>query len=232
MKNYPKNAEKGSVETSMLPHESKQQEQNPNNAKSSLRRSGRIQPYRPAQAYSKGCAAETEGFPSMETPSRNPYHQHQNPAQSSSEKSEEPPIVTQKNSYRTRKKLLSVLQPWYGEEDAQAEMMKYLPKTRPIGEILQKVLRRKISANTLNLQKIQMEWEKIAGESTARRSFPLKIYARTLYLEVSHPAYIQALESPRIKDAILKRIQAIIGPDSCTDIKYLPAGRRMQENRR
>lgn len=142
-------------------------------------------------------------------------------------------ILQGKKAKEDRKKLSSLHAVWYDSpEESRAAMLKYLPAARTVGEILENVIRKKISPNTLYLQQIQTHWQQIAGSVTARRCNPLRLYQKILYLEISHPAYIEAIEVPKIKAAILARIQELIGENNCNGIKYVPAGRNMPDRRR
>ena len=136
--------------------------------------------------------------------------------------------IERSRSGENRKKLSGLFSEWYGSaEEGDAAMIKFLPKTQSVGKILENVLRKKISVHTLHLQRIQENWQEIAGKTTARRCYPLRLFQKTLYLEISHPAYMQAIDVPQIKNAILQRIGELIGTGNCTDIKYVPSGRRM-----
>jgi len=137
------------------------------------------------------------------------------------------PPKNKRKALAERKKIQSVLSDWYSDGDALASaMMKYLPKVKTIGEVISVVLAKKLPQYALKLTEIQKNWEKIAGAATAKRSYPLKLYNSTLVVEVSHPAYVRILDSQKVKSQLLGNIRSFAGADCCTEIKFVPIGRR------
>ena len=69
--------------------------------------------------------------------------------------------------------------------------------------------------------------QEIAGAENARRCQPAFLNNGIFYIEVSHPAYRIALETPAIKKQLLERIQEIIGKELCLGIKFIAGGRTL-----
>ena len=130
-----------------------------------------------------------------------------------------------KATYRTRNKLDSILGEWYCH-DSDGELMKYLPSTQPIGNVLDRVLKKKLPRGLADFQKISNRWSEIAGEVAARHTKPLSFSGKILFIEVEHPAYLTSVRTKAVQAAILARIADLIGPDQCTALTFTPAGRR------
>jgi len=126
---------------------------------------------------------------------------------------------------RARNKMGSILNEWYGNS-GDSELMKYLPSTQPVGEVLDRVMKRKLPHGTADFRRVSDRWSDIAGEVAARHTKPLSFSNRTLFIEVEHPAYLPSVRTKAVQAAILARIADLIGPDKCTALTFVPAGRR------
>ena len=121
----------------------------------------------------------------------------------------------------------SILRNWYGKDQGEAEMLRYTPETRPISDPLDKVMGKLIPPWEMKISRIKNDWAMIAGAENARRCQPAFLNNGIFYIEVSHPAYRIALETPRIKKQLLERIQEIIGNELCREIKFIAGGRSL-----
>ena len=126
---------------------------------------------------------------------------------------------------RARKKMDTILREWYGE-DGEGELMKYLPGAQPVGDVLQRVMRKKMPHGVADFRTISDHWQDIAGGVAAKHTVPLSLSNKTLFIEVEHPAYLASVRTKAVKDAILSRIAGLIGADKCTALTFTPAGRR------
>ena len=127
---------------------------------------------------------------------------------------------------RARKKMDPILREWYGESGSDSELMKYLPGTQPVGDVLQRVMRKKLPDGVADFRIISNRWAEIAGAVAAKHTTPLSITNKTLFIEVEHPAYLASVRTKTVQAAILARIAELIGPDKCTALTFTPAGRR------
>jgi len=118
-----------------------------------------------------------------------------------------------------------ILGEWYGES-GDGELMKYLPDSQHIGNVLDRVVKKKLSHGTVGLQTVSGRWSEIAGEVAARHTKPLSFSGKTLLIEVEHPAYLASVRTKAVQTAILARLADILGPDKCTALAFVPAGRR------
>ena len=121
----------------------------------------------------------------------------------------------------------TLLRNWYGREQGEAEMLRYTPETTPLAEPLARVMKKLIPPWEWKLQQVRENWPEIAGAENARRCQPAFLNNGVFYIEVSHPAYRIALETPKIKNQLLERIQKIIGRELCQSIKFIAAGRSL-----
>ena len=127
---------------------------------------------------------------------------------------------------RARKKMDSILREWYGESGSDGELMKYLPGTQPVGDVLQRVMRKKLPDGVADFRTIAARWSEIAGAVAAKHTTPLSITNKTLFIEVEHPAYLASVRTKTVQTAILARIAELIGADKCSALTFTPAGRR------
>jgi len=126
---------------------------------------------------------------------------------------------------RTRKRLGAMMDEWYGA-DGDAELMKHLPSAQPVGDVLNRVLRKNLPRGMADFRTVSDRWSEIAGEVAARHTRPLSLTAKTLYVEIEHPAYLASVRTKTVQNAILSRIADLIGQGQCSAIVFTPAGRR------
>jgi len=119
----------------------------------------------------------------------------------------------------------SIMDEWYGD-GGNAELMKYLPSTQPVGDVLDRVMKKKLPRGIADFQLVSDRWSEIAGEVAARHTKPLSFSGKILFVEVEHPAYLTSVRTKAVQAAILARIADLIGPDQCTALTFTPAGRR------
>lgn len=127
---------------------------------------------------------------------------------------------------RARKKMDPVLREWYGEGGSDGELMKYLPSSQPVGDVLQRVMRKKLPHGVADFRTVADRWADIAGAVASKHATPLSISNKTLFIEVEHPAYLASVRAKAVQTAILDRIAELIGADKCTALTFTPKGRR------
>ena len=127
---------------------------------------------------------------------------------------------------RARKKMDPVLREWYGEDGSDGELMKYLPSSQPVGDVLQRVMQKKLPHGVADFRTIADRWADIAGAVASKHATPLSISNKTLFIEVEHPAYLASVRAKAVQTAILDRIAELIGADKCTALTFTPKGRR------
>ncbi len=118
----------------------------------------------------------------------------------------------------------SLLEEWYGRERGKAEMVRYIPEPVPISETLGHVVAQVLPPWEWKLAQVKESWESVAGKETARRCRIARLNEGVLYVEVFHPAYRIALDTPRIKNELLEKVQAVIGKNECREIKFIAGG--------
>jgi len=127
---------------------------------------------------------------------------------------------------RARKKMDPILREWYGEGGSDGELMKYLPSSQLVGDVLQRVMQRKLPHGVADFRTVADRWTEIAGAVAAKHTTPLSISNKTLFIEVEHPAYLVSVRTKAVQTAILARIAEFIGADKCTALTFTPKGRR------
>ena len=129
---------------------------------------------------------------------------------------------------RARRKMDPILREWYGEGGggSDGELMKYLPSSQPLGDVLQRVMRKKLPQGVADFRTISNRWPDIAGAVAAKHTTPLSFSNKTLFIEVEHPAYLASVRTKTVQAAILARIAELIGPDKCASLTFTPKGRR------
>lgn len=127
---------------------------------------------------------------------------------------------------KARKRYDSYLNSWYGTENGQGELVKHLPNTQSITDVLGRVSKRIFPAYLINLNKVKAQWPILAGERAAKFSRPSFLAEGILNIEVMHAAYRSALEAPEVKKLLLSKVQEIIGEDIVKELRFIPAGRR------
>jgi hypothetical protein len=91
-------------------------------------------------------------------------------------------------------------------------------KPKPIGSILEQTLKALEIDLPLKTYSICNAWKEIVGESVALQTQPRSIRNRILFLDVSHPAWMQQLQF--LKATLLERINRFLGEPQIEDIRF------------
>ena len=137
---------------------------------------------------------------------------------------------------RTRKKrdsdlLHKILSDWHGKTSANNEIIQRLPPTEHISVGVDEALKQLLPPSLAVLQKIQSEWEGIAGKQLARFMTPATMNATTLVIEVSHPAWLMEFREKE-QLLLLQKIQTCVGMNKCKKLILTPMGRNKKNVRR
>ncbi len=93
-----------------------------------------------------------------------------------------------------------------------------MEKPKPIRSILEKTLRGLEIDVPLKTYSIWGAWKKIVGESVALHTQPRSIRNQILFIDVSHPTWIQQLQF--LKPTLLEKINDFIGKPPIQDIRF------------
>ena len=130
---------------------------------------------------------------------------------------------------KIRKKTLdaihSILTEWHGDEGAANSLVEFHPQPLPIDSLLDKVVARALPPWERKLNEIRLAWNDVVGIEIARRCRVSHLNEGVLYLEIFHPAYRMALDTPKIRAVILEKAVHVLGAEYCRDVKFIPAGR-------
>lgn len=124
---------------------------------------------------------------------------------------------------RQRKKYSDLYAEWYGE-DASSVIAGHLPKPKKIADILDSVTKKMIPPWQRDLELVTVKWQEIVGEVSARRLVPVRIENGVLFLELQHPAYRMAFDNPKMKNAVIGKVNDIVGSEICREIRFVAGG--------
>jgi len=91
-------------------------------------------------------------------------------------------------------------------------------KPKPIRSILESTLKGLEVDFQLKAYSIWGAWEEIVGESVAHQAQPRSIRNRILFVDVSHPTWMQELQF--LKPKLLERLNAFFGEPLLEDIRF------------
>ncbi len=93
-----------------------------------------------------------------------------------------------------------------------------MKKPQPIYSILEKTLKALEIDVPLKSYSIWGAWKEIVGDSVALQTQPRSVRNRILFVDVSHPTWIQQLQF--LKSTLLEKINAFLGEPYIQDIRF------------
>src|SRR4030042_3515829 len=93
-----------------------------------------------------------------------------------------------------------------------------MKKPQPIRSILEKTVKTLEIDVPLKTYSILGAWEEIVGESVAGHSQPHSIRNRILFIDVTHPTWMQQL--PFLKPTLLEKVNTFLGEPLIQDIRF------------
>ncbi len=93
-----------------------------------------------------------------------------------------------------------------------------MKKPQPIHSILEKTLKTLEIDVPLKSYSIWAAWKEIVGESVALQTQPRAIRNRILFVDVSHPTWMQQLQF--LKSTLLDKINVFLGEPLIQDIRF------------
>jgi hypothetical protein len=136
------------------------------------------------------------------------------------------PLSRRKNK-RDSDTLYRLLKQWRGKATADTEVISKLPPTKHISESMEEAMKSLLPPHLAVLQKIKHDWDKIAGKQLAQYMTPANMRDGTLFIEVSHPAWLMEFKAKEQK-MLLAKIQEHISSKKCNNIKLIPIGKNVQ----
>lgn len=134
------------------------------------------------------------------------------------------PGLSRKKTWRTSDPLERILKDWYGKKAGSNELISHLPESEPIKNGVDKALKKLVNQDTAFLRKMKDEWDNIAGAQLAKFTQPSSFSKGTLFVEVSHPAWMMQLGKQE-KEMLLAKIHDAAQTKTCRNIKFVPQGR-------
>lgn len=124
---------------------------------------------------------------------------------------------------KKRKRYSSLMEEWYGS-DAPGEVLKHLPKSQDMRDVLAKLTKQLVPPWIRAIEAVTAHWQEIVGEAGAKRLTPLRFDGTTLLLELKHPAYRMAFDSPAVRETIIRKINGVAQSEICKAIKFVAPG--------
>jgi hypothetical protein len=93
-----------------------------------------------------------------------------------------------------------------------------MKKPQPIHSILEKTFKALEIDVPLKSYSIWGAWKEIVGESVALQAQPRSIRNRILFIDVSHPTWMQQLQF--LKPTLLEKINSFLGEPNIQDIRF------------
>ena len=93
-----------------------------------------------------------------------------------------------------------------------------MAKPRPLRSVLEETLKSLGVKNTMKGYSLWAAWREIVGVSVASNAQPSAIRNRILFLEVSHPTWVQQLQF--LKPTLLEKINGYLKEDYIHDIRF------------
>lgn len=124
---------------------------------------------------------------------------------------------------KKRKRYSSLMEEWYGS-DAPGEVLKHLPKSQDMRDVLAKLTKQLVPPWIRAIETVTAHWLEIVGEAGAKRLTPLRFDGTTLLLELKHPAYRMAFDSPAVRETIIRKINGVAQSEICKALKFVAPG--------
>ncbi len=93
-----------------------------------------------------------------------------------------------------------------------------MKKPQPIRSILEQTIKSLEIDIPLKTYSVLGAWNEIVGESVAAHSQPHSIRNRILFIDVSHPTWMQQLQF--LKPTLLEKVNAFLGESLIRDIRF------------
>lgn len=113
---------------------------------------------------------------------------------------------------------------WYGQQSGYLESSAR-DKIQLFSDIADEFLNKNLKKADKNTINLAVEWEKIVSPSIASILGFADLKDGILYLEIKHPAYLQD-ELSEVTDLIINQVNEVMKEQVCSEIKFVPKGRR------
>ena len=121
-----------------------------------------------------------------------------------------------------KKAVRELLENWYGPERALDERIARNPQLHPFSDVLDQFVKGIVSEGAVLLDQISAEWADIIGSANAKLCRPVFFRDGVLKVEINHPAYKLALDTPKMKKVITERLAK--SGITCVSISFVPPG--------
>lgn len=141
------------------------------------------------------------------------------------------PGLSRKKTSRDRDPLQKMLEEWHGRKAGAKEIESRLAASVSVSEGVDEALKQLLTPELALLQKLKRLWPEIAGKALTRVLNPSSIKNGTLYIEVSHPAYMMTFGKQE-SAMLIAKIDEVVGKGKCQRITLIPVGGNARERSR
>ena len=125
---------------------------------------------------------------------------------------------------RDRRLMEDMLREWYGSEFAAVEVTNRTEKPVKLADSLENVLAEYLTEKTGFIVQLQEEWNNIIAPPLNKFTAFGTITDSTIYIEVSHPAFMVELRKPDTANVWLKKINSAVPGLKLENAVFVPAG--------
>jgi len=130
-----------------------------------------------------------------------------------------------------RNRIGGLIEDWYGEE-APSAIAGHLPRPVTVAETIDKLTKKLIPEWMRGMNVIREHWTEIVGPAGAKRIEPVRLEDKVLWLELRHPMYRMAFDTPHMKTELLRKINEVACGEFCTEIRFTIAGMFARERKK
>ncbi len=131
---------------------------------------------------------------------------------------------------RERRVMEDMLSEWYGKEFASVEVTNRTEKPVKLADSLEEVIAEYMPEKTGLTVQLQEEWSNIIAPPLNKFTSFGTIKDSTIYIEVSHPAFLLELRKPAVTATWLKKINSAVPGLELENAVFVPAGQYREKS--
>ncbi len=113
---------------------------------------------------------------------------------------------------------------WFGPELARGEIRNRQRAATPLKQTLDNLMQELGKGRQILLEQIRDNWSSLVGVDIARQTQPLRLYRKSLEVEVNHAMWLYELQT-RMKPSLTKILMEF-SQNQVETLRFVPAGRR------
>ena len=124
---------------------------------------------------------------------------------------------------RVRGRVEELLGDWYGEDFALERVTGFGEAPRPVGAVIQELLREKLSAAQQLDMAIRESWESLIGAPLNRLTAFVRREENCVVVEVAHPAFLRELNRPQVIAEWCAKLNRQFPGAEVDSVRFIPA---------